>query len=173
MDPRLLIVESDNLFRSRLVDRLRHEKFDVYTVEADCRPEINKILKKNKIDVVVIDLSELKREGLMILEAIHPSRAKAEVILINSPDQLPLSIDGMKLGAYNDYLLPLDMEKFLKGLREATDKKRQLDKPSLMQTYQEIMAAVSFAEAGEHEMAKKFLERNIPKEPLDAFRKKE
>ncbi|MBW1642412.1 MAG: response regulator [Deltaproteobacteria bacterium] len=128
MDGRLLMVESDNLFWSRLVERLRQERFHVYMTDADCRFEINEMLKKNKIDVVVIDLSELKREGLMILESIQQSQPMTEVILINSSDQISLSIEGMKLGAYNDFMLPLDMDYFLSGVREAVFKKKQQEK---------------------------------------------
>lgn len=159
METKLLVVESDNLFRSRLVERLKQEHFSIITAEADCRPDIKKIIKKNKIDVVVIDLSELKKEGLMVLETIHSSRTKAEVILINSSDQLSLSIEGMKLGAFNDYYLPLDMEIFLAGVREAAGRKRQREKKTFLQKYQDIMTAVTFAEAGEHEIAKTFLEQ--------------
>ena len=112
MNIKILIVESDNLFRTRLVERLKNEKIDVYLADADDRQDIKKIVKKNNIDVIVIDLSELKQGGLMILESIRRSRSKAEVILLNSSDQLPLSIEGMKLGAFNDYLIPLDFELF-------------------------------------------------------------
>lgn len=130
MVPRVLIVESDNLFRALLVERLRKENFIVFMADSDCRPEINDIIKKNKIDVVVVDLSELKREGIRVLESIHKEPLSAEVILINSSEQISLSIEGMKLGAYNDFLLPLDMESFLSGVREAADKKKQLEKYS-------------------------------------------
>ena len=94
----------------------------------------------------------------MILESIRRSRSKAEVILLNSSDQLPLSIEGMKLGAFNDYLIPLDFELFLSGIREAADKKRHAENKSLIRRYQNVMAAVSFAEVGEHGMARQFLE---------------
>jgi len=145
-----------------MVERLGREGFHVVKAEGDCRPDIKKIIKKNKIDVVVIDLTELKREGLMILETIHASRAKAEVILMNSPEQLSLSIEGMKLGAFNDYHLPLDMDMFLSGIREAADRKRHRERKTLLRRYQDVMAAVTFAEAGEHEMAKTFLEDKAP-----------
>lgn len=171
METRLLVIESDNLFRSRLVNHLKKDHFHVTMVEADCRPDIKKIIKKNKIDVVIIDLSELRREGVMILETIHQSKTKAEVVLINSADQLSLSIESMKLGAYNDYILPLDVESFLAGIREAAQKKRQHEKKSILQKYQDVMAAVSFAEAGEHDMAKMFLDGKILKTQRDAHGK--
>ena len=167
METRVLVVKSDNLFRSQLVERLKKEYVCVTTAEAYCRPDIKKIIKKNRIDVVVLDLSELKKEGLMILERIHSSRIQAEVILINSPDQLSLSIEGMKLGAFNDYHMPLDMEIFMAGIREAAAIKKQRGTKSFMQRYQDVMAAVTFAEAGEHDAAKEFLEKRSVKNLTD------
>lgn len=163
MKTRLLIIGEDNLFRSRLFERLKLESFHVYLAEADCRPDIKKIIKRNKIDVVVIDLSNLRMDGVMILESIHGSRVNAEVVLINSADQLSLSIEGMKLGAHNDYLLPLDIEAFISGIREAADTKIRKRKKSFLKKYQDTMAAVAFAEAGEADMAKKFLEQKVSK----------
>lgn len=164
MDIKLLIVGSDNLFRTRLVERLRNEEIEVDLAEADCRTDIKKIIKKKSIDVIVIDLLELKRDGLMILETIRKSKIKAEVLLMNSSDQIALSIEGMKLGAFNDYLLPLDFDLFLSGIQEAAHTKKQKEKRPLLKKYQDVMAAVSFAEVGEHKMAKQFLD--------DAKRKK-
>ena len=142
MDPRILIIESDNLFRSLVVERLKKENFRVYTADADCRPDIHKILEKNKIDVVVIDLSELKKEGILILETISKAQQMTEVILINSSDQISLSIEGMKLGAYNDFLFPLEIESLLAGIREAVFKKKQQEKKkTLMKNYKNIIVA--------------------------------
>ena len=93
-------------------------------------------------------------------ETIRKSRSHAEVILMNSSDQIPLSIEGMKLGAFNDYLFPLDFELFVSGIQEAADKKRQKEKKPLSERYQDMMAAISFAEVGEHEMARQFLKDN-------------
>ncbi|MCJ7774189.1 MAG: response regulator [Desulfobacterales bacterium] len=142
MDPRIMIIESDNLFRSLVVERLKKENFRVYTADADCRPDINKILEKNKIDVVIIDLSELKKEGILILETISKAQQLTEVILINSSDQISLSIEGMKLGAYNDFLFPLEIESLLAGIREAVFKKKQQEKKkTLMKNYKNIIVA--------------------------------
>jgi len=81
------------------------------------------------------------------------------VITINSGDQISLSIEGMKLGVFDDFLMPLDLDSLISRIREAYQAKKDAEvvNPSLLQRCQDIMVAASFAEAGEAEMAKELL----------------
>lgn len=123
----LLIVESDNFFRKNLARRLPDEKnwrvlFAGHLIEAI------KIVKRENIDVVLLGLKDLKKEGLMILKEIKNIRPRTEIITINSSDQIDLSIEGMKLGAFDDFIVPFDLESLVRRIREAHQKKKRLKK---------------------------------------------
>ena len=119
----LLIVESDNFFRNNLARRLPDEKnwrvlFAGHLIEAV------KIVKRENIDVVLLGLKNLKSEGLMILKEVKNISPLTEIITINSSDQIALSIEGMKLGAFDDFIVPFDLESLVRRIQEAHQKKR-------------------------------------------------
>jgi len=70
-----------------------------------------------------------------------------------------LSIEGMKLGIFDDFLMPLDLDSLISRIREAYQAKKvaEVVKPSLFQRCQNIIVAASFAEAGEAETTKSIL----------------
>ncbi len=121
--------------------------------------ETKRILKRKDIDVVLLDLNGLKREGLALLKMIKKMRPAVQVIIINSAEQLSLSIEGMRLGAFDDLFIPLDLEALIERIKEAFEHKEKTEskKPSFFQRCQDLMVAASFAEAGEDDMAREIL----------------
>lgn len=155
MGAKLLIVEADGLFRHNLALRLGLEKFKVF--EAEDSEGLERLLRKRNIDVVLLGLNGFKEKGLSFLKTIKKVRPLTEVILMNSPGDLPLSIAGMKLGAFDDLLVPFDLRALLGQIYKAWARKRELEqkikKPSILGRCQDAMVAVSFAEAGELDTA--------------------
>ena len=121
--------------------------------------DIKRILKKHLIDVVLLSLNDLKKEGMALIKMIKKKHPAVQVITINSGDQISLSIEGMKLGVFDDFLMPLDLDSLILRIREAFQAKKEAKvvKPSLLQRCQDLMVAASFAEAGEAEIAKELL----------------
>lgn len=126
MQVNLLIIESDNYFRKYLIRRLPEKRWRV--LFAGDQIEAIKIVKRKNIDVVLLSLTELKKEGLMILKEIKKIRPLTEVITLCSSDQIILSIEGMKLGAFDDFLVPFDLESLVRRIREANQKKKEKEK---------------------------------------------
>lgn len=122
-----MIVESDNFFRKNLARRLPDEK-NWRILFAGHLLEAIKIVKRENIDVVLLGLKDLKKEGLMILKEVKNIRPLTEIITINSSDQIALSIEGMKLGAFDDFIVPFDLESLVRRIREAHQKKKRLKK---------------------------------------------
>ena len=120
---------------------------------------IKRILRKYSIDVVLLSLNDLKKEGMALIKIIKKKHPAVQVITINSGEQISLSIEGMKLGVFDDFLVPLDLDSLVLRIREAYQAKKDAEvvKPSLFQRCQNLMVAASFAEAGEAEMAKELL----------------
>jgi DNA-binding NtrC family response regulator len=159
MTTKLLIVEADELFRQNLARCLSNAGIKIYS--ADVADEAEDIIKKKDCDVAVIGLVGLGREGLRLLRSIKELRPLTEVILIAGHEQLALSIEGMKLGAFDDFRIPLDTQSLLQRVHEACRKKKEnlkARKKALGRRLQDFFVAASFAEAGEYGLARQISE---------------
>ena len=154
---RVLIVEMNKKFRKDLAKRLN--QFGYKTFEAENSTDTDRIIKQKKIDVVVLGINRFGRGGLSILEMIGEKSPSAKVILLNDSENIFLSIAGMKLGAFDDLLLPVDLEVLRKRIEDAYQKKKeeQKTKLSLSRRCQDLMVAATFAEAGDVKTALEIL----------------
>ena len=141
---------------------VRHlESKNWHILQSSRQKDIKQILKKHSVDVVLMSLRDLKKEGMDLIKMIKKKHSAVQVITINNGDQISMSIEGMKLGVFDDFLMPLDLDSLISRIREAHQAKKDIenDRPSLFQRCQNIMVAASFAEAGEAETAKELLEK--------------
>lgn len=125
MQSKLLIIESDNYFQVHLLQRLS----DVgkwHILFAEHRIEALKIVREKNIDVVLLSLQDLKKEGLVILKELKDMCPLIEVITISGGDQITLSIEGMKLGAFCDFIVPFDFETLARRIKEARQQKMEM-----------------------------------------------
>ncbi len=155
----LLIVETGTAFGQTLSERLEQEPYRI--LFATREKEAKRILRKQGVDVVILALASLKKDGLRLLGAIKKARPLTEVILINTWEHLWMSIEGMKLGAFDDFLVPFDLEAMVRRIQEACSRKRLRESRAgqAVRGVRQSMAAAAFAEAGEPGMALEMLER--------------
>jgi DNA-binding NtrC family response regulator len=153
----ILIIEGDNMLQRHLA---RHFKILNWRLFNAMQPkDIKRMFKKLAIDVVLICLNDLKKEGLVLIKRIKKMCPSVQVITVNSPDQIFLSIEGMKLGVFDDFLMPLDLDSLILRIRDACQAKKTAEaiKPSLLRRCQNLMVGASFVEACEAETAKEML----------------
>ncbi|MCK8601592.1 response regulator [Desulfoferrobacter suflitae] len=117
MPIRVLLIDTDENFCQNLSQRLLMEKYKVL-VTADVA-EAKKIVQREKIDVVLLGLKGLRQRGLALLANIKKMRPATEVILMLPDGHLALSIEGMRLGAFDDLLMPFDIETLLSRITAA------------------------------------------------------
>ncbi|MBW1667137.1 MAG: response regulator [Deltaproteobacteria bacterium] len=122
----ILIIEADGFLHDHLSRYL--EGKDCRVFEARKAGEVKRVFKKNDIDVALIGLSQLKRKGLDFLKMVKKANPTTEVILISNPGQLSFSIQGMKLGAFDDFPLPLNLNSLISRISEAYKKRKMLEK---------------------------------------------
>ncbi|MCP4757082.1 MAG: response regulator [Proteobacteria bacterium] len=153
-----MIIGNNTLFRANLAQRLFSENYTVYS--SDQGSESKKMINRKNIDVALLCLMELKRNGLSILSMIKRFRPLVEVIILNNSKHIGLSIEGMKLGAFDDFLLPFDKNSMLIRIQEAVERKRRRteNKETRLKKYEKIFMAKSLAEVGEHDIAKNYLD---------------
>lgn len=121
MDIHVLIIEAENRFRKNLYQCLHAEGFTVDTITQ--HDDYATIVAKEKIDLVLLGVDGLGREGLALIRPINAISPMTKIIIINDPDYMELSIEGMDLGAFDDFLIPLDIDSLAKRIREAAIQK--------------------------------------------------
>jgi two-component system nitrogen regulation response regulator NtrX len=129
-EPRLketiLVVDDDQAVRSGLVWTLNS---DYRVLEAANRTEAAKILKQERIDVVVSDLHlpprlEDMSEGLAIIEAARNTDPPAQVVVITGTDDKNAAREAVKRGAYGFFEKPLDGAEVLHIVNQAARLRR-------------------------------------------------
>ena len=158
----ILVVEPFPAICRSVSRRLQEEGYRVYE---SCQPSyITTVLRRKPIDVALLGLDGLKKQGLSLFNLIKTVRPRVEIITINSSDQLQLSIEGMKLGAFDDFITPFDVDAMVCRVREACtrSKAKAKRKKSILKRYQEAMVAATFAEAGAPDLAAEYW---LPSDP--------
>ena len=121
MDIHLLIIEAENRFRKNLYQHLQAKGFKVDKVTPD--DAVEEIVAAENIDVVLLGVDGLGRKGLELIRPIQTISPNTEIITINDADQMDLSIEGMKLGAFDDFMVPLDIDCLAARIREAAKRR--------------------------------------------------
>ena len=117
----ILIIEAENRFRKNLYKCLQAEGFTVDKVTP--QDDVVTIVAKEKIDTVLLGVDGLGREGLALIRPIKTISPRTEIIIINDSSHMDLSIEGMELGAFDDFLIPLDIDSLATRIREAAIRK--------------------------------------------------
>lgn len=105
-----------------LVPYLISQGYKVFIAEEE--HSAKKVLSEKKIDVVLLSVVSLKRRALELLKWIK-RKTNTEVILISRSDQLSFSIEGMKLGAFSELVLPLDLATLTDSIKKAWKSKKE------------------------------------------------
>ncbi len=117
MSIRILIIEDENEFRNNLYHFLQSEGFTID--KATHQDDVKTIVAKKKFDVVLLGVDDPGMEGLALIQPIKTISPKTEIIILNNFNHMDISIKGMDLGAFDDFLIPLDMDSLAKRIREA------------------------------------------------------
>ena len=115
MASKVLIVEADQEFRLHLAKMLSRRDFLVMAVgDAD---EALDLVVKEGIKAILLGLSGLRRQALEFLKRVGEQSPGSRVVLINRAGDVSLSIEAMKLGAFGEVNLPVDLERLESKIR--------------------------------------------------------
>ena len=120
-----MIIEADSMLQEHLVRRSKTKDWRIF--KSRQQRDIKRILKKHTIDVVLLSLNDLKKEGMALIKMIKKKHPAVQVITINSGEQISLSIEGMKLGVFDDFLMPLDLDSLISRIHEAYEEKKNAE----------------------------------------------
>jgi len=123
----VLVVDDEDEFRDLTVKRL--EKRGLKAKGAAGGKEALEILEHSHTDVVLLDVKMPGMDGIETLRQIRIMRPLVEVVLLTGHASVDSGIEGMKLGAFDYLMKPIELEplagKTRRRLREKTPAPRR------------------------------------------------
>ena len=96
---KILIVDDEGSIRNTLKDILEFEKYEVN--EASDGLECLVKLKKDKYDVIIMDIKMPKMDGMEALERIQLLAPDTPVIMISGHASIDTAVEAVKKGAFD------------------------------------------------------------------------
>ncbi|MCQ2249702.1 MAG: sigma-54 dependent transcriptional regulator [Bacteroidales bacterium] len=118
---KILIIDDERSIRNTLKDILEYESHEV--VLAADGIEGLKILEKDKFDIILCDIKMPQMDGIEVLVRIKEMGIDSSVVMISGHGTLENAVDAIRKGAYDYLEKPLDLNKLLVIVKNATEKK--------------------------------------------------
>ncbi len=119
----VLVVDDEAEFRDLTVKILN--KRGISAQGAGSGEQALEILKKHAlIDVVLLDVKMPGMDGIETLRRIRMQNPLVEVVLLTGHASVESGIEGMKLGAFDYLMKPIELDPLLEKLGFAYEKKR-------------------------------------------------
>ena len=122
----VLLVDDEKDFLDTLVKRLRMRQIQIDGVYSG--PAALKLLETKPVDVVVLDVRMPGMDGVEVLKQIKDRHPLVEVIMLTGHANMEVAIEGMKLGAFDYLLKPIEIDQLLYKLQDAYQKKAIQDR---------------------------------------------
>jgi DNA-binding NtrC family response regulator len=117
----VLLVDDEETFVQTLAKRLTLRRFDVYT--ATRAEKAFSTLENRRIDVVVLDVRMPDLDGIEATREIKATYPLIEVVLLTGHASMESSLEGMKLGAFDYLLKPVNIDELVYKIEDAHRKK--------------------------------------------------
>ncbi|GBC62289.1 hybrid sensor histidine kinase/response regulato r [Desulfonema ishimotonii] len=117
---RLLLVDDEEQFREALARRLK--KRGMTPVQAANGPECLAILETHPADVIVSDVKMPGMDGIELLGLIKAQHPETEVILLTGHGNTSEGVAGIKSGAFDYLMKPLEFDHLFSKIRQACEK---------------------------------------------------
>src|SRR4030042_2048813 len=119
--PTLLIVD-DELGARQSLEVILEDDFHVLTAESG--QEALKIVQKEPVDLVLLDIHMPEMDGLEVLRKIREKDEEIDIIIVSALNLARKAVDAIKLGAYDYITKPYEPEDLLSTVDRAINKQR-------------------------------------------------
>jgi two-component system nitrogen regulation response regulator NtrX len=117
---RILVIDDEKAIRNTLKEVLEYEKHEVDLAEDG--PSGIELFNTNSYDIVLCDIKMAKMDGIEVLQKIFETSTDTPVIMISGHGNIDTAVEAIKKGAYDFLEKPLDLNRLLITIRNATDK---------------------------------------------------
>lgn len=117
---KILVIDDERSIRNSMKDILQYEGHEVVLAENGMEGLVS--VKSEKPDIVFCDIKMPKMEGSEVLERIKEFSADTPVIMISGHGTIDTAIEAIRKGAYDFIEKPLDLNRILITIKNATDK---------------------------------------------------
>jgi DNA-binding NtrC family response regulator len=114
---RVLLVDDEEEFVSALSERLMLRGIEVDSA-LNGEEALARLVEK-EFEVVILDVMMPGLGGLEVLRQIKVSHPDTQVILLTGHGSTREGIEGMRLGAFDYLIKPVDIEEMLEKMKEA------------------------------------------------------
>lgn len=123
---RILLVDDEVEFLSALAERLELRGFEVRT--ANDGETAMQILSDYRPHVMVLDIKMPGVSGIDVLNRVRVQARKPAVILLTGFGSKSEGIEGMRLGAFDFLMKPIDINSLIEKIHEAADSIAETDR---------------------------------------------
>lgn len=117
---KVLIIDDERSIRNTLKDILEFEGHDI-TLAADGKEGLDTALGSN-FDVIFCDIKMPGMDGVEVLEKLIENGVDSSVVMISGHGSIDTAVECIKKGAFDFIQKPLDLNRILITLKNATDK---------------------------------------------------
>ncbi|MCQ2976100.1 MAG: sigma-54 dependent transcriptional regulator [Bacteroidales bacterium] len=121
---KILIIDDERSIRNTLQDILQYENH-VVELAQDGFEGLEKF-QNNKYDIVLCDIKMPKMDGLEVLSKIMTMGTDTPVVMISGHGTVDTAVEAIKKGAYDFIEKPLDLNRLLVIIKNATEKKEHI-----------------------------------------------
>jgi len=127
---RILIIDDERSIRNTLKDILEYEKHEVEI--AATGEEGLEHLRNNGFDLVFLDVKMPGLDGIEVLQEATRTHPEMPVVMISGHGNIDTAVDAIKKGAFDFLEKPLDLNRILVTVRNATDKSKLLQETRML-----------------------------------------
>ena len=161
---KILIIDDENAIRRALREILEFE--DCHVEEAENGKEGIDKLQKNEYDLIFCDIKMPIMDGLDVLSNAMKLNIETPIIMISGHGNIETAVQAIKDGAFDFIEKPLDLNRILVTLRNATDRNKLVEETKSLKTVVKKFKGSSIV--GETEAINKIKEMIEKVAPSDA-----
>ncbi len=129
---KILVIDDEKSIRNSMKEILAFEGHEVVLAENGMEGVV--AVKTEKPEIIFCDIKMPKMEGIEVLQRIKEFTPEIPVIMISGHGTIDTAIEAIKKGAYDFIEKPLDLNRILITIKNATDKSQLVQETVTLKT---------------------------------------
>jgi len=127
---KILVIDDERSIRNSLKDILQYENYEVALAENG--PQGIALVEKNVYDIILCDIKMPEMDGIEVLDKIHKLSPDTPVVMISGHGNIDTAVESIKKGAFDFIEKPLDLNRLLITIKNATDKSSLINETKVL-----------------------------------------